>query len=84
MAETGVGSRSPAPAAYGRREGERRERERLSGRLVNRPKFKLSLSTSNFLPFLGLKRKTFEYHSCSVFRGLYLLFQALFHLSDGL
>ena len=25
MAETGAGSRSPAPAAYGRREGERRK-----------------------------------------------------------
>ena len=44
----------------------------------------MQLVNSVFLLFLCLKWKTFEYESCSKFWDLQLLFQALFHLNNGL
>ena len=60
------------------------ERETGDGKTINRLKFKINSVNSILLPLNGLKQKTFEYYFCSVFRDLQLLFQALFHLSNGL
>jgi len=79
-----VGGQVAPPVGVVRGKQRREERDAVGGNFVISSKFKISAVNSIFLPLNGLKRKTSEYHFCLVFRDLELLFQALFHLSNGL
>jgi hypothetical protein len=74
-------ARWPAPAygaAGGLGAGRRGEGDGVEGSFVINSKCKCFFVNQNFLPIAKVKRKTFEYQFCLVFRDLQLLFQVRF------